>query len=426
MPELDVYDREVMDDEDYSDLSESQRKAAEHELHQRDREEGRLTGRMRRDESDEEEEDRPRKRRAAERAAEEEMEDEEQQIPQNQPVAHTGVPSTQGAAGSQAQGAQPQSADPEKHKLIQQQLVLLLHAHKCKKREQSNGEACTLPHCITMKNVLNHMTTCSAGKSCQVDHCASSRQIITHWRNCLRQDCPVCLPLKHASDLQKQPVAVAAAVNLGLNPDQPVQVGNSNLTLNSLTAVGGLNATDGLQIVAQTNKGTKQWHESVTQDLRNHHVNKLRRRSRSRDKDRKKDKEKRRSKDRDRERKRSKERDGKRSSKSDKKRSRSRDKDKEKKRSRSRDRKDRDRKRSRSRDRKRKSRSPRRGGRRSISKSPVRVQTLVPTPNPAALKDRRMNNIVAYARKVEGDMYETANSREEYYHFLAEKITILK
>ncbi|KAH3820446.1 hypothetical protein DPMN_122192 [Dreissena polymorpha] len=48
MPELDVYDREVMDDEDYSDLSESQRQAAERELHQRDREEGRLTGRMRR------------------------------------------------------------------------------------------------------------------------------------------------------------------------------------------------------------------------------------------------------------------------------------------------------------------------------------------------------------------------------------------
>ncbi|KAM0735966.1 Histone lysine acetyltransferase CREBBP [Formica fusca] len=272
----------------------------------------------------------------------------------------------------------------EKCRLIQEQLVLIIHAHKCQRRESvANGEMrqCIFLECKMRKNVLNHMKSCQAGKNCTVPDCSMSRQIINHWKQCNRSDCPVCGPIKQYSENRSnsaqapaiQPnnlpnpslsemmrafdalqiqcptttpgllpgqvpttgptsAAAAAAANIqqsvnmqtlfGLNESGQTGVIGEENSLANLQLPGGLQSG---QVTAIPVQGTKEWHMLVTPDLRNHLVCKL-------------------------------------------------------------------------------------------------VQAIFQTPDPQAMLDKRMHDLVAYARKVEGDMYEMANSQSEYYNLLAEKI----
>ncbi|XP_037725190.1 histone acetyltransferase p300-like [Drosophila subpulchrella] len=78
-------------------------------------------------------------------------------------------------------------ADEGRKRLIQQQLALLLHAHKCKRKRQ-----CRVNHCRTIKTVLAHMATCRKGSECPVTYCASSRHILLHYKTCKNSDCFFC------------------------------------------------------------------------------------------------------------------------------------------------------------------------------------------------------------------------------------------
>lgn len=99
---------------------------------------------------------------------------------------------------------EPPSMPPiseERKKQIQQQLMLLLHAYKCIKKENlnPNPEVCHVNYCHQMREVMKHMSTCRQFKDCTTQHCVSSRQILLHYKICKQYDCRICFPFRGAT-----------------------------------------------------------------------------------------------------------------------------------------------------------------------------------------------------------------------------------
>jgi hypothetical protein len=133
-----------------------------------------------------------------------------------------------------ARGAVDAQTDVRWHP-IQAQLLLLVHAHKC--RQPAESGACRVVYCNTMKGVLQHMVECKDGRNCQYAHCGSSRQIIAHYSSCKNPQCPFCGPLRrNATATPASPAATPIATVAWTKPAAPLPSSNyhQQLMLHSL------------------------------------------------------------------------------------------------------------------------------------------------------------------------------------------------
>jgi len=83
-------------------------------------------------------------------------------------------------------------------KVIQQQLVLILHAHSCEQKDKSEdgSSECTLPYCQSTKGMLQHIRGCDEPTDCDFEHCTATQQIIAHWKHCAQKKrCQICGPV---------------------------------------------------------------------------------------------------------------------------------------------------------------------------------------------------------------------------------------
>ncbi|KAJ9567104.1 hypothetical protein OSB04_003070 [Centaurea solstitialis] len=71
-------------------------------------------------------------------------------------------------------------------------LLFLFHARSC---TYAPGK-CPEVNCITVQNLLNHITSCNVVTQCQHPRCHRTKTLLQHYKSCRDQNCPVCVPVK--------------------------------------------------------------------------------------------------------------------------------------------------------------------------------------------------------------------------------------
>lgn len=93
-----------------------------------------------------------------------------------------------------------------KLKMIQQQLVLILHAQRCAQvnkniQQRPIGNTCCYTYCPQAKKILSHVEFCTKN-DCSIDHCRSTKEILYHWKQCNNIHCCICLPVRISNFLK--------------------------------------------------------------------------------------------------------------------------------------------------------------------------------------------------------------------------------
>ena len=186
-----------------------------------------------------------------------------------------GSPSSESCGGKVSATSLRES---EKVKNLRQHLLILLHAHKCQSKLDTE---CKVPFCATMRGVLEHMKSCRVvGQwQCPVQHCTSSCKILAHWKSCKKQSCHVCAPLKHPNMPRTGTMTLSTSPRhfdggLGVSPylQQHQETPALQQQLSVIARQPSLESS-------QTNSGEKSqdqaWRNSISSELRDHLVEKM-------------------------------------------------------------------------------------------------------------------------------------------------------